>query len=197
MDTIIIATKNQGKLNEFKAMLEPRGFEVSSILELNPELDIEETGASFRENAAIKAETLARQLNQPVIADDSGLMVDALDGRPGIYSARYAGEHKDDRANLEKVLAELKGVPEKDRSAQFICALAVAVPGQETIVFEGVCEGMITEYPIGERGFGYDPIFLLPPHNKTMAELTKAEKNSISHRAIALTKLMEKVDLLF
>ena len=128
-----------------------------------------------------------------VIADDSGLMIDALDGRPGVYSARYAGEEKDDEANMDKVLEELVGVPEDKRTARFYCALAVAIPNQETVTFSGTVEGRIATERQGEFGFGYDPIFYVPSLQKMMAQLEPQEKNAISHRANALRNMKEKL----
>jgi XTP/dITP diphosphohydrolase len=189
MKEVIIATKNAGKVKEFQALLAKKGVEVKSLLDFPNCPDVEETGSTFAENAILKAEAMAAYFNQTVIADDSGLSIDALDGRPGVYSARYAGEEKDDRANIAKVLEELNGVPFEKRTARFHCALAVAIPQQRTVVVEGTCEGYITDTPRGENGFGYDPIFYVPQKGKTMAELTKEEKNQISHRANALAKL--------
>jgi XTP/dITP diphosphohydrolase len=155
-----------------------------------PEIaDVEETGLTFEENAILKAEAVSRALNKMVIGDDSGLIVDALEGRPGIYSARYAGEPKNDQNNTDKVLSELKGIPEEKRSARFYCALAVAVPGQETMTVSGACEGRILEEQRGSNGFGYDPVFYVPEMGRAMAELSADEKNKISHRANALKKL--------
>ncbi|MGM7682459.1 XTP/dITP diphosphatase [Cytobacillus sp. Hm23] len=189
MKQVLIATKNMGKVNEFKFMLEPKGIEVKSLFDINEPIDIEETGQTFAENAIIKAEAVANRFQTIVIADDSGLAVDALDGRPGVYSARYAGEHKDDQANLEKVLQELDGVPTHNRTGRFHCALAIAFPQGDTHVVEGICEGRITDTPVGQNGFGYDPIFYVEDKEKTMAQLSKQEKNKMSHRAIALKKL--------
>ncbi|NSL51560.1 XTP/dITP diphosphatase [Calidifontibacillus erzurumensis] len=195
-DEILIATKNIGKVNEFQALFEKKGIRVKSLLDYPESIDVEETGSSFAENAKLKAEAFAKQFNKVVIADDSGLCVDALNGSPGVFSARYAGEEKDDEANLQKVLEELKGVPFEKRTARFHCVLAVAFPNKKTKIFEGTCEGYIAEEPVGENGFGYDPIFYLPNLKKTMAQLTTEEKNQISHRARALKKLQENLDLL-
>lgn len=189
MQTVIIATKNPGKAKDFMKIFEPYEIEVKTLLDY-PELeDIEETGQTFEENAILKAEAVSKRLNQMVIADDSGVIIDALNGRPGVYSARYAGEDKDDEANNEKVLSEMLNVAEKDRTARFYCALAVAAPGKQTITVNGVCEGSILFERKGIYGFGYDPIFLVAEMNKSMAELTPEEKNQISHRARAMKKL--------
>jgi XTP/dITP diphosphohydrolase len=190
MKEVIIATKNPGKAREFEHIFAPRGIAVKTLLDYPEIEDVEETGSSFEENAALKAESVSQQLNKMVIGDDSGLIVDALNGRPGIYSARYAGEKpKSDQKNLEKVLLELRGVPEDERTARFYCALAVALPGKETITVAGTCEGRILEEQRGTNGFGYDPIFYVPEKRCTMAELSSDEKNKISHRANALKKL--------
>lgn len=194
MKEVIIATKNRGKAREFEAIFARRGIIVRTMLDYPELADVEETGKSFEENAILKAEALSMQLKKPVIGDDSGLMVDALDGKPGIYSARYAGEEKNDEANIDKVLNELKDIPTDDRTARFYCALAMAVPGQKTITVSGTCEGRILEERIGTNGFGYDPIFYLPEKNLSMAELSSSEKNEISHRANALKKLDEILD---
>ncbi|SHN07623.1 XTP/dITP diphosphatase [Gracilibacillus kekensis] len=190
MKELIIATKNKGKMKDFIGLFEPFGIKVYSLSDLSePVEDIEETGTTFQENAAIKAEAVCRMFNIPVIADDSGIEIDALNGAPGVYSARYAGEAKDDLANLEKVLDELKGVPEEQRTGRFVCVLAIAQPGQKTIFKRGECEGTIGDQAIGEHGFGYDPIFYPAGSSRTMAELTLEEKNQISHRKNALDKI--------
>lgn len=189
MKEIMIATKNRGKVKEFRDLFASRGVDVKSLVDYPNIEDIEETGVTFAENAQIKAETIAKKLHIPVIADDSGLAIDYLDGRPGVYSARYAGEHKNDLDNLNKVLDELAAVPDEQRTARFHCALALAIPGEKTQIVEGTCEGIITDKPIGENGFGYDPIFFVSEKGKTMAELSKDEKNQISHRGNALRKL--------
>ncbi|SFA39017.1 XTP/dITP diphosphohydrolase [Parageobacillus thermantarcticus] len=194
MKQVIIATKNAGKAREFQELLTKKGVEVKSLLDFPNCPDVEETGNTFAENAILKAEAMAHYFQTIVIADDSGLAIDALHGRPGVYSARYAGEEKDDQKNIAKVLEELKGVPFEKRTARFHCALAVAAPGRRTTVVEATCEGYITEAPKGENGFGYDPIFFVPQKGKTMAELSKEEKNQISHRAKALAKLEKQWD---
>lgn len=190
MKQIIIATKNKGKVREFNDFFRTYGIEVLSLLDLDSDIpDIEETGATFEENAALKAEQIANLLNKPVLADDSGLMVDALDGAPGVYSARYAGEKKSDYANNEKLLNALKDVPEEKRTAKFICVLAVSVPGEETVFQTGICEGKIGFEPQGNNGFGYDPLFIPNGYTNTMAEISSEEKNRISHRSQAIKKL--------
>lgn len=189
MSEVIIATKNQGKAKEFTRMFQPLGFEVKTLLDFPDIKDVEETGTTFEENAILKAETIARLLDRMVIADDSGLAIDALEGRPGIYSARYAGEEKSDEANMNKVLEELADVADNERQARFFCALAVASPGKETFTVSGTCEGLILREKRGSYGFGYDPIFFAIEKGKAMAELTPEEKAQISHRANALRKL--------
>jgi XTP/dITP diphosphohydrolase len=189
MKEVIIATKNPGKAREFEHIFAPRGVEVRTLLDFPNIPEVEETGTTFEENAILKAETISKILNRMVIGDDSGLIVDALEGRPGIYSARYAGEPKNDQNNTAKLLKELAEVPEEKRTARFYCALAVAVPNQETITVSGTCEGRILTEPSGTNGFGYDPVFYVPEKGLAMAELSSDEKNKISHRANALKKL--------
>ena len=193
MKDIIIATKNKGKAKEFETMFAPLGYRVLTMLDLEDAADVEETGETFEENAILKSEALSRQYNTIVVADDSGLMIDALDGRPGVYSARYAGENKDDEANIDKVLDEMKDVPEEKRTARFYCALAVSRPGHDTVTFSGTVEGTILSGRKGGNGFGYDPIFYVPELGKTTAEMAPEEKNVISHRAKALQKLRENL----
>ena len=192
MKKVMIATKNPGKAKEFADLFQKYGIRVQSLLDMENSIDVEETGTTFAENAILKAETISERSGEAVIADDSGLVIDALDGWPGVYSARYAGLEKNDLANIEKVLKELKGVPLEKRTARFVCVLAVAIPGEETLTFEGQCSGLITREKSGNNGFGYDPIFYLPEKGQTLAELTKQEKNLISHRAVALRKLTDK-----
>ncbi|MED4203149.1 XTP/dITP diphosphatase [Neobacillus mesonae] len=196
MKEVIIATKNPGKAREFEHIFSPRGIAVKTLLDFPEFPEVEETGTTFEENAILKAEAVSQALNKMVIGDDSGLMIDALEGRPGIYSARYAGEPKNDENNIDKVLSELTGVPAEKRTARFYCALAVAVPGQETFTVSGTCEGRILEERRGTNGFGYDPVFFVPEKGVAMAELSSDEKNKISHRANALMKLDEMLDSL-
>lgn len=192
MKTVYIATKNKGKMDEFKTFFERFNIIVKSLLDIDQEINIEETGNSFVENALIKARTLCKYLNMPVLADDSGLEVEYLNNEPGIYSARYSGNNSNDLNNNLKLLEKLKGVPFEKRNARFVCALAlVKSNGNETIVV-GECKGYILEKMEGSDGFGYDPIFYLPQIKKTFAQLTREEKNIFSHRGNALKKL-EKV----
>lgn len=193
MKEIIIATKNKGKVKEFAALFEKLDIKLKSLIDLDePMLDIEETGTTFKENARLKAEGIAEILQVPVIADDSGLEIDALNGAPGVFSARYAGEPTDDVRNYEKVLKEMLDVPELERTARFVCVLAFAIPGKETMYAKGTCEGKISFAPKGTNGFGYDPIFIPQGFKQTMAQLEQVVKNKISHRYHALEKL-EKI----
>lgn len=196
MKTLVIATANKGKAQEFQALFADYPVTIKTLLDF-PEIgEIEETGITFAENAALKAETVANLLNIPVLADDSGLIVDYLDGAPGVYSARYAGDGHDDKKNNKKLLKNLTGVPYEQRTARFHCTLAIAVPQQQTIFYSGEVSGYITEEERGASGFGYDPLFYLPNYQKTMAEIAASEKNKISHRANALAKLAKDIDIL-
>ena len=189
MKEVIIATKNAGKAKEFEHIFSQYHIAVKSLLDFEEIEDIVEDGETFEENALIKARAIAKQFNQVVIADDSGLEVDALHGRPGVYSARYAGEGRDDQANIKKVLSELEGIPTEQRGARFVCALALVTPEGEESVVRGTCEGQILTECLGSEGFGYDPIFYLPELEKTMAQIPKHQKNVLSHRADAFAKL--------
>ncbi|RNF40906.1 XTP/dITP diphosphatase [Planococcus salinus] len=189
MKKVIIATQNKGKAKDFEALFSPLGYEVLTLRDVAEQLDVEETGVTFEENAILKAETVAEALQTVVIADDSGLEIDALGGEPGVYSARYAGEQKNDDANIDKVLENLAEVPDSERTARFRCVLAVAAPGKQTETFSGSCEGVILTGRKGDQGFGYDPIFYVPEIGKAMAELSPEEKAAISHRGNAIRKL--------
>ncbi|WP_442595316.1 XTP/dITP diphosphatase [Neobacillus sp. D3-1R] len=197
MMEIVIATKNKGKAKEFERLFSKHGFAVKTLLDFPEIEDIDETGKTFEENAKLKAEAVSGKLDRVVIADDSGLMVDALDGQPGIYSARYAGLDKNDDANMDEVLAQLQNVPEEKRTARFYCALAVAIPGKQTYTVFGTCEGRILTERRGSNGFGYDPIFYVLEKGLAMAELSSEEKNAISHRAKALQKLEGELNTIF
>lgn len=188
MKQVVIATKNKGKAKDFEALFGPFGYEVVTMFDVAPDVEIDETGKTFEENAILKAETLANLLGKIVIADDSGLAIDALNGEPGVYSARYAGDH-DDEANMVKVLENMKDVPEDQRTARFCCALAIAGPNMETKTVFGTCEGVIAHEKKGTNGFGYDPIFYVPALEKHMAELSAEDKGAISHRGNAIRKL--------
>lgn len=186
----VIATQNKGKLAEMRRMLEPLGHTVISAKEAGFTQDVAETGTTFAENAALKAAAVAGTVKKPVIADDSGLMVDALDGRPGVYSARYAGEGATDRQRWEKLLKELEGVPKEKRTAKFCCVIVLALPGQQPVAFCGECPGYIGFAPLGEDGFGYDPVFYLS-ETTSFATLSGKEKDKISHRGKAMAQLEE------
>jgi len=186
---ILIATKNKGKLAEFRRMLAPLGYEAVSASEAGFDADIEETGATFAENAAIKARAVCSAAGVPAIGDDSGLCVDALGGAPGVYSARYAGEHATDGENIEKLLSALKDVPEEERGARFECAMVAAFPDGRGLRAVGQCWGSIGFEKRGSGGFGYDPVFLLD--GRSFAELSETEKDEVSHRGKALRRLME------
>lgn len=193
MKQILVATNNKGKVKDFEELFKPHGIQVISLKDLEEPIDVEETGTTFEENAILKAEETAKILGKWVISDDSGLEIDALNGEPGVYSARYAGEPKDDEANIDKALHGLKDVPEGSRDARFRCVLAIAGPGIETKTFSGSCEGSILFERHGENGFGYDPIFYVPSEGKSMAELTSAEKAAISHRGVAMRKFEKEL----
>jgi len=155
--------------------------------------EVEETGTTFRENAELKATALADHLDRWVLADDSGLEVDALDGAPGVLSARYAGRHGDDEANNRKLLEAIRDRPEAERTARFRCAIALARPGRVLLTVEGKCEGLVAFEPRGGEGFGYDPVFIYPPAGKTFGELDPVLKNQVSHRGAALGKLRQEI----
>jgi XTP/dITP diphosphohydrolase len=191
---LVVATTNQGKLQEFRALLADLPFDLHSLSELGIAAP-EESGASFLENALLKARHAAATGNAAAIADDSGLEVDALGGAPGIYSARYAGPNADDARNNAKLLNALRGVPRERRRARYRCALVfVAGPGDPApLIAEGVWEGLILESPQGSGGFGYDPYFWLPDLELTAAQLDVADKNQRSHRGIALRSLARQM----
>ena len=187
MKEIIVASTNQGKIREIKAMLKDIDIEVLSMKDvLEQELEIEETGTTFKENALIKAQTIANIVNKPVLADDSGLEVDALDKQPGIYSARFLGADTSYNIKNQYIIDALK---DKERTARFVCAMALVIPGQEPILIEETMEGLINDKIEGANGFGYDPIFYFPPCQMTSAMMSMEEKNKYSHRAKALKKL--------
>lgn len=189
----VVASANKGKIQEIKKILEGSSLEVISMAEAGFNDEIDETGVTFEENAMIKAETIARKVDAIVMSDDSGLEVDALNGAPGVYSARYAGPGATDMDRVIKLLGELSGVPDDKRQGRFVSAIAVVLPGGSKFVVRGTCEGIIAKEPSGSNGFGYDPVFYLPEFNCTMAELSMEEKNKISHRGRALVKMVEKL----
>ena len=191
--TLIIATRNQGKAREFAELLSPKGITIKTLADLPSVGEIDENGQTFEENATIKATTIAKITALPVLADDSGLEVPALNGEPGIYSARYAGDH-DDAANNQKLLRKLQGVPADQRQAIFHTTLVLVKPSGEKLVVDGEVAGQILTAPRGDNGFGYDPLFWIPAANKTMAEMTDSEKNAVSHRGRATQKMMKQFD---
>lgn len=187
----VLATHNPGKLAEMKAILSGLGVEVVSPAEAGVEVDVEETGTTFAENAMLKAKAVCAAAGLPAIADDSGLCVNALNGGPGIYSARYGGEGLDDRGRCRLLLQNLRG--QTTRAAHFTCAVACAFPNGDTLTAEGRCDGAIAFAPLGEGGFGYDPVFLIPEKGKTFGQIGPEEKSKISHRAKALAAFSEKL----
>ena len=187
---IIIATHNKHKLQEMGRILSPMGYEVVTDLDLGIELsDVEENGETFLDNARIKAEAGCKESGLPCIADDSGLCVDALNGAPGVYSARYSGVHGDDDGNNRKLLAELSGVPTEKRTAHFACAICVSFPDGSEVTATGKCEGYIGYEKKGTNGFGYDPLFMVG--DRSLAQMTAEEKDAISHRGNALKELQK------
>ncbi len=189
MKELIVATRNSGKLEEIRQVLQGNIEILLSLADFPGLPEIIEDGHTFEENALKKARTIASEIGKPVIADDSGLAVDALDGRPGIYSARFSGENASDENNNAKLLMEMSGIPVEKRAASFHCAIALCFPDGFFRTFEGKLEGIIIDIPRGCHGFGYDPLFFIPEYGKTLAELTPELKNMISHRARALEKL--------
>jgi XTP/dITP diphosphohydrolase len=193
MRTLVVATRNAGKLREIRHLLEGVGIAVLG-LDAFPDLpEIIEDGATFAANATKKAETIAHLTGQPCLADDSGLTVEALDGEPGVHSARYAGRQGDDAANNARLLKELADIPDDRRQAAFCCVMALCLPGEPTRLFEGRVAGRILAAPRGTDGFGYDPLFLVDGFDRTMAELPIEEKNRISHRGQALRQVVAKL----
>ncbi|MFF8311068.1 RdgB/HAM1 family non-canonical purine NTP pyrophosphatase [Streptomyces lydicus] len=188
---LILATRNAGKIGELHAILETAGLDVELVgADAYPDVpDVKETGVTFAENALLKAHALARATGHPAVADDSGLCVDVLGGAPGIFSARWAGTHGDDRANLTLLLAQLSDIADEHRAAHFACAAALALPDGTERVVEGTLEGTLRRTPAGTGGFGYDPVLQPLGETRTCAELTPAEKNAISHRGKAFRAL--------
>ena len=187
---LIIAINNKGKIREYKQLLEPLGYEVVSQREAGINIEVEETGTTFAENSALKARAIYDITKYAVLADDSGLVVDALGGEPGVYSARYGGCDNDaDRVAL--ILSKMKGIKDEDRSAHFVCTIHFIKENGEEIAVEGRVYGKIGYEPLGENGFGYDPIFMY--EDKSFAQVSADTKNSVSHRANALKALIEKL----
>ena len=193
MHELVVATRNAGKLREIRHLLAGAGIAVLGLDAFPGLPEVIEDGDTFAANAAKKAETIARLTGRSCLADDSGLVVDALDGAPGVHSARYAGGQGDDAANNARLLRELAGVPEERRTAAFCCVMALCSPGEPTRLFEGRVAGRILDAPRGAGGFGYDPLFLVEGHDRTMAELPLTEKNQVSHRGKALRQVLARL----
>jgi XTP/dITP diphosphohydrolase len=189
---IVLATKNAGKVKEFQQLLKDFPVEIKNLNDFGPIPDVEEDGATFDDNAYKKASFASKVLGLPAIADDSGLVVEALGGAPGVKSARYAGENATDQENIKKLLVEMEG--KSNRRAAFECLISIAVPSGPALTYEGRCQGEITTEPKGHSGFGYDPVFYFPEYGKTFAELTGEEKNKISHRGMALAQVVDEFD---
>lgn len=197
MKKLLVASNNAHKIGEIKHILEDVEVEIIGLKEAGIDVDVEENGTSFIENAYIKAKTIYDMLQDKeeylVMSDDSGLSVDALDGAPGIYSARFAGEHGNDKKNNEKLLTLLKEIPFEQRKARFICAIALIADSEKVLKVQGEVEGYITDKEHGKDGFGYDPLFYVKEYDKTFAEISGDEKNAISHRGRALKKLKDQI----
>ena len=187
----VLATQNPKKLKEMSAILGELGVEVVSEADLGVKIEVEETGETFAENSLLKAKAVMEATKLPAIADDSGLCVDALNGGPGVYSARYGGEELDDRGRYTLLLQNMRG--QTTRAAHFACAIACAFPGGDELTAEGRCDGAIAFAPMGTEGFGYDPVFLVPEKGRTFGQLTAEEKGAISHRGKALRAFSEKL----
>ncbi len=190
---IILATKNKGKIREFREALAEIGWEGVPLSEVVDVPEPEETGTTFMENALQKASAYAKAVRMPVLSDDSGIIADVLGDEPGIFSARYAGVHGDDEANNQKLIERLRPYSGNDRRAHYVCAVALVWPEGKQVTAEGTCEGILRDFYAGTGGFGYDPLFYLPQYDKTMAEISLAEKNKISHRGKALRALIKKL----
>lgn len=191
---LVVATRNQGKIAELQRLLSTHAPNVRlrSVAEFDLP-DVEETGETFEANALLKAKTIAEQTGLPALADDSGIAIDALGGAPGVYSARWSGVHGDDAANVAKVLEQLTNVPQTDRGAAFVCVIALATPDGRTTTVRGELRGTVLDAPIGEYGFGYDPIFQPAGLERTTAQMSPEEKDAISHRGIALREIAPKI----
>ena len=192
VNIIVLATNNQNKVEEFNSILKDFSVEIRSLADFGPLPEAIEDGDSFDENAYKKALHVARVLGLPAIADDSGLVVDALGGAPGVHSARYAGEKSTDAQNIEKLLHEMHDCI--DRKAHFQCVLSIAVPAGPALTYEGRCDGVILRESRGDKGFGYDPVFYVEELGKTFAELSMEEKNALSHRGKALREFRSEID---
>jgi len=189
---IVLATTNKGKTKEIQRLLKGFPIDIKNLSDFGPIPEVIEDGETFDDNAYKKASFTAKVLGYPAIADDSGLCVEALDGAPGVYSARYAGENASDADNVEKMLEALKG--EENRNAAFKCVISIAVPTGAALTYEGECKGIITKEPSGDNGFGYDPLFFYPDFNKTFARLSMEEKGRVSHRGRALKQVTDEMD---
>jgi len=190
--TLVIATRNQGKLKEISDLLKDYPVDIKSLDDFGPIPEVVEDGDTFEENAYKKASFTARVLGFPALADDSGLVVEALEGAPGVHSARWAGENATDQDKCDKLLSELNG--RQDRQAAFECVISIAVPGGPALTYEGRCEGEITATPSGDNGFGYDPVFYYAPFDKTFAEIPQEKKSQVSHRGKALMEVQAEFD---
>jgi XTP/dITP diphosphohydrolase len=190
--TIVIATRNPGKTAEIREILKNHPVEIRNLDDFGPIPEVDEDGTTFEENAYKKASFAARVLGFPALADDSGLAVAALDGQPGIHSARFAGPDADDAQRCRLLLEKLKNAA--DRRAAFECVISLAIPTGQALTYEGRCEGIIAEEPAGNNGFGYDPVFYYPPAGKTFAQMPPEEKNRVSHRGRALAELNDEFD---
>lgn len=194
MKKLLVASNNEHKINEIKEILKDFPLKIISLKEAGIDVDVEENGDTFMENAHIKASEIYKLADEcMVMADDSGLTVDILNGEPGVYSARYSGEHGNSKKNNEKLLRNLKGIKFEDRKAKFVCAIALIINEEKVINVQGEIEGYIVEGERGKDGFGYDPLFYIPEFEKTFAEMSSDEKNSISHRGRALKEIQEKI----
>ncbi|MCH4012895.1 MAG: RdgB/HAM1 family non-canonical purine NTP pyrophosphatase [Solobacterium sp.] len=186
---IVVASTNSGKIREFRQMLEPEGYTVKCLADYPDMPETEENGTTFRENAVIKAQAVTDRYGIEAISDDSGLSIDAFNGGPGVHSARFLGHDTPYDYKNRVILEKMKDVKEEDRGCHYTCAIAITRPGKEPVVFEEICRCRIAYEPKGENGFGYDPIVYYAPLGKTMAEMSKDEKNSISHRGKAIRDL--------
>jgi XTP/dITP diphosphohydrolase len=190
--TLVIATTNPGKTAEIRDMLQGFPVNIKNLADFGPLPPVVEDGETFDDNAYKKASFISKILGLPALADDSGLVVDALGGAPGVFSARYAGENASDAQRYTKLLTEMKG--KTNRKAAFECVISIAVPPGPALTYEACCEGLIAEAPAGDGGFGYDPVFYYPPLEKTFGQLTREEKSRVSHRGKALRELRQEFD---
>jgi len=189
---IVLATRNKGKTREIRELLKDFPIDIKNLDDFGPIPEVIEDGETFDDNAYKKASFTAKILGHPAMADDSGLCVEALDGAPGVYSARYAGDNASDEDNVKKMLDDLKG--KENRDAAFKCVISIAVPTGAALTYEGECNGVLTKEPAGDNGFGYDPLFFYPDFNKTFAQLSIQEKGQVSHRGKALKEIASEID---